>query len=88
MDQQERKRLQRAAREKQLNEIEQSLNDASKTIEESKRQIARSHELLRERRRQSKRHYYFDVREDSRFPCASAGAAPSARLSNTRCCSR
>ena len=36
-------------------EIEQSLNDAGRTIEDSKRQIARTHELLDDRRKQDAR---------------------------------
>ena len=51
-DERERKRQQRTARDKHLSDIEQSLNDASRTIEDSKRQVARTHDLLQDRRRQ------------------------------------
>ena len=52
MDEQERKLKQRIARDQHLRDIEESLNDASKIIEDSKRQVARTHELLRDRRQQ------------------------------------
>ena len=55
VDEQERKQKQRATRDQQLSEIEQSLNDAGRTIEDSKRQIARTHELLDDRRKQDAR---------------------------------
>ena len=60
LDEQERKNHQRAARDRHLNDIEQSLNHASKTIQESQRQVARTHDLLRDRREQDAR----DDKED------------------------
>ena len=60
LDEQERKKHQRAARDQHLNDIEQSLNHASKTIQESQRQVARTHDLLRDRREQDAR----DDKED------------------------
>ena len=60
LNEQERKKHQRAARDQHLNYIEQSLNHASKTIQESQRQVARTHDLLRDRREQDAR----DDKED------------------------
>lgn len=52
MDESERKRRQRTARDKQFSDIERSLASATRLIVESRREIQRSQGLLRHRREQ------------------------------------
>ena len=47
--------LQRSARDKQLDDINQSLDRASKLIEDSQREISRSRDLMRDRQEQNRR---------------------------------
>ncbi len=55
MDENQRKTLQRAVRDKQLSDIELSLADAARMIEGSKREVQRSRGILHERRDQDAR---------------------------------
>ena len=55
MDEGERKWLQRQSQNKQFSDIEQSLAEASRMIEESRREVQRSHKLLRQQREQDAR---------------------------------
>lgn len=58
-----RRLQQRAARDKQLNDIEQSLNRATNLIEDSQREIQRSRALMQDRRDQDR---HDDQGEDER----------------------
>jgi hypothetical protein len=55
MDEGERKRLQRTARDSQMSDIERSLANVSQLIKESQREIQRSRGLLQGRREQNAR---------------------------------
>jgi hypothetical protein len=61
MDEGERKWLQQQTRNKQFSDIERSLADASRMIEESRREVQRSHKLLRQQREQDARDDKADV---------------------------
>jgi hypothetical protein len=65
MNDQEKKRKlqQRAARDRQLDNIEQALNRATDLIQDSQREIQRSRELMQDRRDQDRRD---DLAEDAR----------------------
>ena len=65
MNDQEKKRKlqQRAARDRQLDNIEQALNRATDLIQDSQREIQRSRELMQDRRDQDRRD---DMAEDAR----------------------
>ena len=65
MNDQEKKRKlqQRAARDRQLDNIEQALNRATDLIQDSQREIQRSRELMQDRRDQDRRD---DLAEDER----------------------
>ena len=65
MDDQEKKRKlqQRAARDRQLDNIEQALNRATDRIQDSQREIQRSRDLMQDRRDQDRRD---DLAEDAR----------------------
>ena len=65
MNDQEKKRKlqQRAARDRQLDNIEQALNRATDLIQDSQREIHRSRELMQDRRDQDRRD---DLAEDAR----------------------
>ena len=65
MDDQGKKRKlqQRAARDRQLDSIEQALNRATDLIQDSQREIQRSRELMQDRRDQDRRD---DLAEDAR----------------------
>jgi len=57
MDDQEKERRlqQRAARDRQLDDIAQSLNRATELIKQSQREIQRSRDLMRDKRDQDRR---------------------------------
>ena len=65
MDDQGKKRKlqQRAARDRQLDNIEQALNRATDLIKDSQREIQRSRDLMQDRRDQDRR---ADLAEDER----------------------
>ena len=58
-----RKLQQRAARDRQLDNIEQALNRATDLIKDSQREIQRSRDLMQDRRDQDRRD---DLAEDER----------------------
>ena len=60
----ERRLQQRAARDKQLDDIEQALNRATDLIKDSQHEIQRSRELMQDQRDQDRRD---DQAEDERF---------------------
>ena len=63
-DQEKRRKLQqRAARDRQLDSIEQALNRATDLIQDSQREIQRSRDLMQDRRDQDRRD---DLAEDER----------------------
>jgi hypothetical protein len=59
----ERKDQQRAARDRHLKDIEESIDRASKLVEDSRREVQRSRDLLQDRRHQDQRD---DQAEDER----------------------
>ena len=61
---QERRLQQRAARDKQLDDIEQALDRATDLIKDSQREIQRSRNLMQDRRDQDRRD---DQAEDERL---------------------
>ena len=60
----ERRLQQRAARDKQLDDIEQALNRVTDLIKDSQREIQRSRDLMQDRRGQDRRE---DQAEDERL---------------------
>jgi len=64
-DQEKKQRLQqRASRDRQLDNIEQSLNRATELIKDSQREIQRSRDLMQDRRDQDRRDDQAEDKQD------------------------